>query len=408
MSLLTRAADVGELRHAQREDGGHRAGPVVAPEAAHHRPRQQRERRDEQHVRPGGAAPSPVERGRAVAGQQPALEPERPPPSPRSTAAGAAASGCTRTGTRPGPSRRRRAGGRRRRARCPPRSSTSGRSERGGASPSAKRGHGIGEVDQVTVVRRARSPRRSGGRRTGGTGGPRPGRARGRRGPPRRGPGTAAGPPSTGRRPGRSAARPARPPGAGPRAPGPPLSTTPARVPRPAGASGSSLGVGVVRPGCAARQVDRPGHPVTVPRWPRAGRSGRRQMSPLVTPSPAARRSGTGQSPSPVRSRPRTLRAASGMLVPGPKMAATPASCELVVVLRRDHARRTRPPRRRRPQPAQLLDELGDEREVAGGLARHADDVHVVVDGVAGGLGRRLEQRADVDVEARGRRRRWR
>ena len=35
-----------------------------------------------------------------------------------------------------------------------------------------------------------------------------------------------------------------------------------------------------------------------------------------------------------------------------------------------------------------------------GGLARHADHVHVVLDGVAGGLGRRLEQRADVDVEA--------
>ena len=35
-----------------------------------------------------------------------------------------------------------------------------------------------------------------------------------------------------------------------------------------------------------------------------------------------------------------------------------------------------------------------------GGLARHADDVHVVLDRVAGDLGRRLEQRADVDVEA--------
>ena len=37
---------------------------------------------------------------------------------------------------------------------------------------------------------------------------------------------------------------------------------------------------------------------------------------------------------------------------------------------------------------------------MAGGLARHADDVHVVLDRVAGGLLGRLEQRADVDVEA--------
>src|SRR6266511_5247714 len=49
---------------------------------------------------------------------------------------------------------------------------------------------------------------------------------------------------------------------------------------------------------------------------------------------------------------------------------------------------------------AQLLDELGHEGLVAGGLARDADDVHVVLDRVAGRLLRRLEQRADVDVEA--------
>ena len=87
------------------------------------------------------------------------------------------------------------------------------------------------------------------------------------------------------------------------------------------------------------------------------------------------------------------------MLVPGPKMAADAGGVEGVVVLRRDH-------------PAddhehvvgagrrQLVDELGHERHVPGGLARHADHVHVVLDGVAGDLGRRLEERSDVDVEA--------
>src|SRR3954447_9111383 len=48
----------------------------------------------------------------------------------------------------------------------------------------------------------------------------------------------------------------------------------------------------------------------------------------------------------------------------------------------------------------QLLDQLRDEREVAGGLAGHADHVHVVLDGVTGRLGRRLEERSDVYVEA--------
>ena len=42
----------------------------------------------------------------------------------------------------------------------------------------------------------------------------------------------------------------------------------------------------------------------------------------------------------------------------------------------------------------------GHERLVPGGLARHADDVHVVLDRVARRLLGRLEQRADVDVEA--------
>jgi hypothetical protein len=48
----------------------------------------------------------------------------------------------------------------------------------------------------------------------------------------------------------------------------------------------------------------------------------------------------------------------------------------------------------------ELLDELRHQRLVAGGLARDADHVDVVLDGGAGGFGRGLEQRPDVDVEA--------
>ncbi len=48
----------------------------------------------------------------------------------------------------------------------------------------------------------------------------------------------------------------------------------------------------------------------------------------------------------------------------------------------------------------ELGPQLGHEREVTGGERRHADDVHVGLDGLAGDLGGRLEQRADVDVEA--------
>ena len=49
---------------------------------------------------------------------------------------------------------------------------------------------------------------------------------------------------------------------------------------------------------------------------------------------------------------------------------------------------------------AQRLDQLGHERLVARGLARHPDDVHVVLDRFARRFVGRLEQRADVDVEA--------
>ena len=52
------------------------------------------------------------------------------------------------------------------------------------------------------------------------------------------------------------------------------------------------------------------------------------------------------------------------------------------------------------PCAPQLVDELGHERLVAGGLAGDADHVHVVLDRGPGDLGRRLEQRPEVDVEA--------
>ena len=77
------------------------------------------------------------------------------------------------------------------------------------------------------------------------------------------------------------------------------------------------------------------------------------------------------------------------------------------VVLRRDDT----PPTTRMSSPPGLRssgDELGHERLVAGGLARHADDVHVVLDRVrapppraSGTAGRRRRR-------SRGRRTRWR
>ena len=99
------------------------------------------------------------------------------------------------------------------------------------------------------------------------------------------------------------------------------------------------------------------------------------------------------------RRRSSTSAAASGMLVPGPKMAATPASrstswsCGGITP---PHTTRMSSP----PASAQLVDQLRHERLVAGRLARHADDVDVVLDGGPGDLLGRLEQRAEVDVEA--------
>ena len=44
--------------------------------------------------------------------------------------------------------------------------------------------------------------------------------------------------------------------------------------------------------------------------------------------------------------------------------------------------------------------ELRHQRQMGGGERRDAEDMHVVLDRLARGLGRRREQRADVDVEA--------
>ena len=53
-----------------------------------------------------------------------------------------------------------------------------------------------------------------------------------------------------------------------------------------------------------------------------------------------------------------------------------------------------------RPSSCSAALSCGHERQVAGGQRRHADDVDVGLDGLPGDLLGRLEQRADVDVEA--------
>src|SRR5262249_13798039 len=83
----------------------------------------------------------------------------------------------------------------------------------------------------------------------------------------------------------------------------------------------------------------------------------------------------------------------------GPVDGADAGALQLVVVLGRDDAA---------PDDqniaavliAQGLDEGRDERLVAGGLARDADDMDVVLDRLARALFRGLEERADIDVEA--------
>ncbi len=48
----------------------------------------------------------------------------------------------------------------------------------------------------------------------------------------------------------------------------------------------------------------------------------------------------------------------------------------------------------------EFLDEFGDEGLMSGCEGTDTDDVHVIVDGHAGGFGGGLEEGADVDIEA--------
>ena len=87
------------------------------------------------------------------------------------------------------------------------------------------------------------------------------------------------------------------------------------------------------------------------------------------------------------------------MTVPGGKIADGAGGAQLVEVLRRDHAADDDHDVVA-AERGQLVAQRGHEREMAGGQRRGADDVHVGLDRLLGHLGRRLEQRADVDVEA--------
>ena len=89
----------------------------------------------------------------------------------------------------------------------------------------------------------------------------------------------------------------------------------------------------------------------------------------------------------------------AGCSCPARRSRSTPASRSGVVVLLRDDAADDDDDLAA-ALLRELVDELGHERLVPRGLARDADDVHVVLDRLARGFGRRLEQRADVDVEA--------
>ena len=96
------------------------------------------------------------------------------------------------------------------------------------------------------------------------------------------------------------------------------------------------------------------------------------------------------------------------MLVPGPKIAADARLLQEVVVLRRDDAAAPRRGCRSPPCLRSSSMSCGHQRLVAGRLARHADDVHVVLDRLrarpppaSGTAGRRRRR-------SRGRRTRWR
>ena len=87
----------------------------------------------------------------------------------------------------------------------------------------------------------------------------------------------------------------------------------------------------------------------------------------------------------------RILIAAVAIGVPGP--------VELVVILRRDHAADDDDDVLA-AQFLKLADDLRHKGKVPGGEGRNAHHVHVVLDGLACGLLRGLEQRSHIDVEA--------
>ena len=127
--------------------------------------------------------------------------------------------------------------------------------------------------------------------------------------------------------------------------------------------------------------------------------SARRSPAASCSARAAARAPTPARAVRPRRSRPTISRGGGGDVGAGAEDRGDAGLAELVVVLRRDHAA-AHDEDVVAALLAQLRDELGHERLVAGGLARHADDVHVVLDRVARRLLGRLEERADVDVEA--------
>src|SRR4029079_4182486 len=84
----------------------------------------------------------------------------------------------------------------------------------------------------------------------------------------------------------------------------------------------------------------------------------------------------------------------------GPEDRLGAGFVERGIILGRDHASHND----NDVAAALLLERLaqrGYQRQVASRKRRHADDMHVILDGLAGGLFRRLEQRTDIDIEAK-------
>ena len=74
-------------------------------------------------------------------------------------------------------------------------------------------------------------------------------------------------------------------------------------------------------------------------------------------------------------------------------------SLQHIVVLRRDDAAAD-DDNVARTLLAKRIDQRGDQGLVSGGLRGHADDMHIVLDGLTSRFFRCLEQGADIDVEA--------